>query len=81
MGALAKPAHLRSALAMVRNAIPWKMRENRPDWPAITLLGDESANVDVPRLIAWGEWGEKWKTGHTSASIHGKSASGSRLVT
>jgi pimeloyl-ACP methyl ester carboxylesterase len=56
--ALAVPAHLRSAQAMVRSAVPWKMMENRPDWPAIELLQGDYANVDVPCLIAWGEWDE-----------------------
>jgi pimeloyl-ACP methyl ester carboxylesterase len=58
MEALAKPARLRSSQAMVRSAVPWKMKENRPDWPAITKLQADYANVDVPCLIAWGEWDE-----------------------
>jgi pimeloyl-ACP methyl ester carboxylesterase len=56
--ALARPAHLRSNQAMVRRAIPWRLKENRPNWPAITTLEAEYANVDVPCLIAWGEWDE-----------------------
>jgi pimeloyl-ACP methyl ester carboxylesterase len=56
--ALARPAHLRSNQAMVRHAVPWRLQENRPDWPAITALEAEYANVDVPCLIAWGEWDE-----------------------
>ena len=55
---LASPAHLRSAQAMVRNAVPWKVDENRPDWPRIDELQAQYANVDVPCLIAWGEWDE-----------------------
>jgi pimeloyl-ACP methyl ester carboxylesterase len=55
---LTVPAHLRSAQAMVRSAVPWKMKENRPDWPAIGQLAADYANVDVPCLIAWGEWDE-----------------------
>ena len=58
MESLAVPTHLRSAQAMVRGAVPWKLEENRPDWPAITPLEAEYANVDVPCLIAWGEWDE-----------------------
>jgi pimeloyl-ACP methyl ester carboxylesterase len=58
MGALAKPAHLRSNQAMVRGAVPWKMKENRPDWPAIVRLETNYTNVDVPCLIAWGKWDE-----------------------
>jgi len=38
--------------------VPWKTKENRPDWPAITLLEADYGNVDVPCLIAWGEWDE-----------------------
>jgi pimeloyl-ACP methyl ester carboxylesterase len=56
--ALTVPAHLRGAQAMVRGAVPWKMKANRPNWPAITALEAEYANVDVPCLIAWGEWDE-----------------------
>lgn len=56
--ALTVPIHLRSAQAMVRNAVPWKLKENRPDWPAISALEAHYANVDVPCLIAWGEWDE-----------------------
>jgi pimeloyl-ACP methyl ester carboxylesterase len=55
---LTVPAHLRCAQAMVRHAVPWRFKENRPDWPAIALLEAEYANVDVPCLIAWGEWDE-----------------------
>ena len=58
MGALAEPAHLRSTQAMVRGAVPWKMKENRPDWPAIVQLETDYTNVKVPCLIAWGEWDE-----------------------
>jgi len=56
--ALTVPVHLRSAQAMLRGAVPWKLKENRPDWPAITALEADYANVDVPCLIAWGEWDE-----------------------
>lgn len=56
--ALTVPAHLLSAQAMVRSAVPWRLAENRPDWPAINRLESEYANVDVPCLIAWGEWDE-----------------------
>ncbi len=56
--ALTVPGHLRGAQAMVRGAVPWKLHANRPDWPAITLLQAEYANLDVPCLIAWGEWDE-----------------------
>jgi pimeloyl-ACP methyl ester carboxylesterase len=56
--ALTVPLHLRSAQAMVRGAVPWKIKENRPDWPAIAALEADYANVDVPCLIAWGEWDE-----------------------
>ena len=56
--ALTVPAHLRSAQAMVRSAVPWKLKENRPDWEKITPFEADYANVDVPCLIAWGEWDE-----------------------
>lgn len=56
--ALTVPIHLRGAQAMLRGAVPWKPRENRPNWPAITDLEADYANVDVPCLIAWGEWDE-----------------------
>jgi len=55
---LTAPAHLRGAQAMLRAAVPWNMKENRPDWPAIAALEAQYANVDVPCLIAWGEWDE-----------------------
>ena len=55
---LTEPAHLRGTQAMVRGAVPWKMKENRPDWPAIVRLETDYTNVDVPCLIAWGEWDE-----------------------
>ena len=55
---VATPAHLRSSQAMLRHAVPWRVKENRPDWPAIAPLEAEYANVDVPCLIAWGEWDE-----------------------
>jgi pimeloyl-ACP methyl ester carboxylesterase len=57
-GGLTVAAHLRSAQAMVRGAVPWKVKENRPDWPAITALENDYAKVNVPCLIAWGEWDE-----------------------
>ena len=56
--ALIVPTHLRGAQAMLRGAVPWKIKENRPDWPAITVLEADYAEVDVPCLIAWGEWDE-----------------------
>ena len=56
--AIAVPAHLRSAQAMVRQAVPWRLKENRPDWPAIERLATDYANVGAPCLIAWGEWDE-----------------------
>ncbi len=55
---LTVPTHLRGAQAMLRGAVPWKIKENRPDWPAITALEADYANVDVPCLISWGEWDE-----------------------
>ena len=56
--ALTVSVHLRSAQAMVRTAVPWKIEENRPDWEKIAPLEADYANVDVPCLIAWGEWDE-----------------------
>jgi pimeloyl-ACP methyl ester carboxylesterase len=56
--ALTVPLHLRSAQSMVRGAVPWTLKENRPDWPAISALEADYENVDVPCLIAWGEWDE-----------------------
>lgn len=56
--ALSVTTHLRGAQAMLRSAVPWKIKENRPDWLAITALEADYTRVDVPCLIAWGEWDE-----------------------
>ena len=48
----------RAAQAMLTQAVPWHVKERRPDWPAIQHLASFYANIDVPRLIVWGEWDE-----------------------
>jgi pimeloyl-ACP methyl ester carboxylesterase len=48
----------RAAQAMLRQAVPWRIKQRRPDWPAIRQLRDEYKNVRVPVHILWGEWDE-----------------------
>lgn len=56
--ALTNMGHLRAAQAMIRNAVPWRVEEHRPDWPGIKQVEAGYANVDVPCVITWGEWDE-----------------------
>jgi len=56
--ALTNMGHLRAAQAMIRNAVPWRVDEHRPDWPGIKRVEAGYARVDVPCVIAWGEWDE-----------------------
>jgi pimeloyl-ACP methyl ester carboxylesterase len=50
--------HRRAHIAMLKQAIPWRRREHRPDWRAISPRILEYANVDVPCMLIWGEWDE-----------------------
>src|SRR5262245_15350675 len=52
------PASLRAARAMLAQAVPWRQKEHRPDWPAIQRLADYYVNIDVPCLIVWGKCDE-----------------------
>jgi pimeloyl-ACP methyl ester carboxylesterase len=47
-----------AAQAMLAEAVPWRAKEHRPDWPCIRQLVELYDNVDVPCLIVWGEWDE-----------------------
>jgi pimeloyl-ACP methyl ester carboxylesterase len=47
-----------AAQAMIKQAVPWKFRENRPDWDLIHELEKNYPNVDKPCLIVWGECDE-----------------------
>jgi pimeloyl-ACP methyl ester carboxylesterase len=55
---LTEMPRLHAAQAMIRNSIPWQIKEHRPDWPAIKRLEAMYAHVDKPCLIVWGEWDE-----------------------
>jgi pimeloyl-ACP methyl ester carboxylesterase len=48
----------RAAQAMIKQAVPWKFKENRPDWHPIHELEKNYSNVDKPCLIVWGECDE-----------------------
>lgn len=44
----------RAAQAMLQQAVPWRLNENRPDWHGIHQLEANYRNVDKPCLIVWG---------------------------
>jgi pimeloyl-ACP methyl ester carboxylesterase len=52
---LARGPTRRAAQAMIRQAVPWRVKEHRPDWPAIEKLEPMLGLVDVPCLIVWGD--------------------------
>jgi pimeloyl-ACP methyl ester carboxylesterase len=45
----------RASQAIIRQAVPWRVKEHRPDWPAIENLQPMLAAVDVPCLLVWGD--------------------------
>lgn len=45
----------RAAQAMLRQAVPWRVKEHRPDWEGIARLEAQYQNIDVPCLIVWGQ--------------------------
>src|ERR1044071_6122312 len=48
----------RAAQAMLRQAVPWREKEHRPDWASIKRLETDYGNIDVPCLIVWGQCDE-----------------------
>jgi len=44
----------RATQAIIRGAVPWNYKENRPDWDRIHELEANYRNVDKPCLIVWG---------------------------
>ena len=51
---LADAKQRRAAQAMIKEAVPWNYKENRPDWDGIHQLEANYRNVDKPCLIVWG---------------------------
>ena len=51
---LADAKQRRVAQAMIKEAVPWNYKENRPDWDGIHRLETNYRNVDKPCLIVWG---------------------------
>ncbi len=43
---------------MLRQAVPWREKEHRPDWAAIRRLEADYRNIDVRCLIVWGQCDE-----------------------
>ena len=48
----------RAAQAMIKEAVPWKFKENRPDHDGIRQLEKNYGNIDKPCLIVWGDCDE-----------------------
>ena len=55
---LSKRAHRLAIQAILRQSVPFDAKTHRPDWPAMTRLAHECAQVDKPVLVIWGEWDE-----------------------
>jgi pimeloyl-ACP methyl ester carboxylesterase len=55
---LTDPIMRKATQAVLRQAVPWRERERRPDWPAIQRMVSDYANISVPTLIVWGAWDE-----------------------
>lgn len=47
-----------AAQAMLRQAVPWLVKENQPGWEGIGQLEAQYRNIKVPCLIVWGRCDE-----------------------
>ena len=57
-GIIIRAEDRRAAQAMLRQAVPWRENEHRPDWAGIKRLEAQYQNIDVPCLIVWGQCDE-----------------------
>jgi pimeloyl-ACP methyl ester carboxylesterase len=61
--ALADRRHREAAKAMLRQAVPFNMKQGRPRWRDVDQLVADYAGIQVPVLIVHGEWDETLYSG------------------